>query len=180
MGEPADTSEFTLMSLLSADGPAEGLADKLMLFGRFVGAWDVVSTSFQPDGTRREQLGEWHFAWVLGGRAIQDVLFEQGSPERAGTTIRAYDDRTDSWHVSWLGPVWHEYVHLVARAVGDRIVLEGSGADPTRRVRWSFNEITEDSFLWRGEASLDEGKTWTLEQEIGARRRQRSSRDLAQ
>jgi hypothetical protein len=50
-------------------------------------------------------------------------------------------------------------------------VLEDTGVDPTRRARWSFNEITENSFLWRGEASLDEGETWTLEQEIRARRR---------
>lgn len=166
-----DTSASSMFSLLAADGPAEGLADKLMLFGRFVGAWDVESTSFRPDGTQRSQLGEWHFAWVLGGRAVQDVLFEKESPDRSGTTIRAYDERSDTWQVSWLGPVWHEYVHLVARAVGDRILLEGRDTDPARRLRWSFNEITDNSFLWRGEASLDDGRTWTLEQEIRARRR---------
>ncbi len=178
MSEPIDTNASTVMSLLAADGPVEGLADRLMLFGRFVGAWDVTSTSFRPDGTRREQLGEWHFAWVLGGRAVQDVLFEKESPERCGTTIRAYDDHSDSWSVSWVGPVWHEFFHLVARAVGDRIVLEGAGTDPSRRVRWSFNEITDDSFLWRGEASLDEGETWMLEQEIRARRREASRRSI--
>lgn len=75
-----------------------------------------------------------------------------------------------------MGPVGHEFVHLVARAVGDRIVLEGAGADPTRRASWSFSEITEDSFLRRGEVSLDEGETWTLEQEIRAQRQQASSR----
>ena len=160
-----------LIEALHVAGPAGEHAEELMLFGRFVGAWDVESTSFQPDGTQRSQLGEWHFAWVLGGRAVQDVLFEKESPERSGTTIRAYDERSDTWHVSWLGPVWHEYVHLVARAVGDRILLEGRDTDPVRRVRWSFNEITDNSFLWRGEASLDDGRTWTLEQEIRARRR---------
>ncbi|MGD0273331.1 MAG: hypothetical protein ABSB96_06360 [Gaiellaceae bacterium] len=175
MAHAASTSGSTAVSLLAADGPAEGLADKLMLFGRFVGAWDVESTSFQPDGTRRERIGEWRFAWVLGGRAIQDVLFEKGaSPDRYGTTIRAYDERADTWHVSWMAPAWHEYVHLVARAVGDRIVLEGAGSDPARRERWSFNEITDDSFVWRGEASFDEGETWILEQEIRARRRRES------
>lgn len=165
-------SESKAISLLTANGPAEDLADKLMLFGRFVGSWDVESTSFRSDGTRQERKGEWHFAWVLGGRAIQDVLFEMGaSPDRYGTTIRAYDERTGVWHVSWMAPAWHEYVHLVARAEGDRIVLEGSGPDPNRRERWSFNEIKDDSFLWRGEVSFDEGKTWALEQEIQARRR---------
>jgi hypothetical protein len=175
MNKPADTTRSVAISHLAARGPAEGLADKLMLFGRFVGSWEVESTRFRPDGTRQERAGEWHFAWVLGGRAIQDVLFEKGaSPDRYGTTIRAYDDRTGVWHVSWMAPAWHEYVHLVARAVGDRIVLEGMSPDPTRRERWSFNEITEDSFLWRGEASFDDGETWALEQEIRARRRRTS------
>ncbi|MGD0272662.1 MAG: hypothetical protein ABSB96_02905 [Gaiellaceae bacterium] len=173
MTETAGASGSAAMSLLAADGPAKDHTEKLMLFGRFVGAWEVVATGFQPDGTRSERNGEWHFAWLLGGRGVQDVLFEKGAPpERRGTTIRVYDERIDAWQVSWMAPAWHEFVHLVARAVGDRIVLEGAGTDPARRERWSFNEIREDSFLWRGEVSLDEGKTWTLEQEIRARRRQ--------
>jgi hypothetical protein len=58
MAETAHTSGQSTISLLAADGPAEGVADRLMLFGHFVGAWDVESTSFQPDGTRLDQLDE--------------------------------------------------------------------------------------------------------------------------
>jgi hypothetical protein len=172
MTEAENRGGSEVFSLLAAEGPIEELADKLMLFGRFVGAWEVELTNVAPDGTRSEQVGEWHFAWALGGRGIQDVLFEKGAPpDRRGTTLRAYDDRIDAWHVTWVGPVWHEFVNLVARAEGDRIVLEGTGTDPAELKRWSFNEIKDDSFLWRGEVSLDGGETWTLEQEMRARRR---------
>jgi hypothetical protein len=43
--------------------------------------------------------------------------------------------------------------------------------DGETRVRWSFNDIRKDSFLWRGEISADAGKTWQLEQEMRVKRR---------
>src|SRR5919202_1411929 len=58
---------------LAADGPSEDRADKLMLFGQFVGDWDVDFTVYGADGTRQTEKAEWHFGWVLEGRAVQDV-----------------------------------------------------------------------------------------------------------
>ncbi len=58
------------LELLAADGPFAEYADKLMMYGQFVGSWDVHSTNFNADGTRTERRGEWHFAWVLGGRGV--------------------------------------------------------------------------------------------------------------
>jgi hypothetical protein len=141
-----------------------------MLFGQFVGSWDVDLTDFGADGSRRRRRGEWHFDWVLGGVAVQDVLFEHGAPAAArGTTLRAYDPAIDAWRVTWMSPGGGEFANLVARASGDEIVLEGT--DSTGRdVRWSFCQITPDAFVWRGEASSDGGCTWWLEQEMRARR----------
>jgi hypothetical protein len=64
-----------------------------------------------------------------------------------------------------------EFVHLLGRDAGDRIVQEGMGSDRRRRERWSFTKITAQSFLWLGEVSLDDGLTWFLEQEMRATRR---------
>ncbi len=45
------------LELLTAHEPFAEYADKLMLYGQFVGSWDVHSTNFHADGTRTERQG---------------------------------------------------------------------------------------------------------------------------
>ncbi len=139
-----------MIDALEADGPFPGHADKLHLFGRLVGSWDITGTFFDRDGTvRKQQTGEWHFGWVLEGRAIQDVLItpprdgrELGHPSNEyGTTIRAYDPTIDGWRVTFVAPVSGASVSLIAREHGDEIWLEGRGPDNSL-FRWTFSEIT--------------------------------------
>ncbi|MGH7359094.1 MAG: hypothetical protein ACREON_15140 [Gemmatimonadaceae bacterium] len=86
-----------------------------------------------------------------------------------GTTLRVYDPDIDAWHIVWSDPLRQLYVHQIGRAHGKDIVQEGK-ADNGAAMRWSFTEITPDSFRWRGERSLDGGATWTLQAEMLARR----------
>lgn len=161
-----------VFDLLAATGPYAPCASELMLYGQFVGAWDIDGAWYQPGGGRTTGKGEWHFRWVLGGRGILDVLFAAGAPpEQFGATLRCYDSAMDAWHLSWMQPSSGEFVHLVGRKVGERIVAEGVGSDPRRRERWTFTDVTQHSFLWLGEVSFDEGVTWFLEQEMRATRR---------
>jgi hypothetical protein len=37
-------------------------------------------------------------------------------------------------------------------------------------LRWSFTEITPDSFRWLGEHFVDQGVSWWLQVEVRARR----------
>jgi hypothetical protein len=174
-----DPAETALLEVLAAPGPFAEHADTLALFGQFVGSWDVEATYFNADGTTRaERRGEWHFGWVLQGRAIQDVLISPpldhiraGAPvAEYGTTVRFYDPRSDTWQVTWSAPVAGGTVHLVGRAVADGILLEGRL--PTGRLcRWTFSEITADAFVWRGHESSDEGRTWFLDERMLVRRR---------
>lgn len=156
---------------LAASGPAPGLERKLMLYGRLVGSWDIVSRDLDDEGNWHERRGEWHFAWVLGGRGIQDLLFAAGStPDRYGTTLRCYDEVADVWRVSWMQPGGDEYVQLVGVEIDGRIVQTGRAAESGRMERWTFSEIEPDSFLWQGEVSFDEGESWRLIQEMRAKR----------
>jgi hypothetical protein len=176
----------TMLRLLAAEGPHPDYADKLALFGQFVGSWDLDVFAYPPDGGRREQSGEWHFGWVLDGRTVQDVLIVRsrdaadgggpsgGSKVSKGSTVRTYDPEMDAWWIVWQCPPDGEFGTLFARPDGDRIVLEGQWALPSysgRRFRWSFNEITPTSFHWMGHSSSDGGETWQLREEMFARRR---------
>ena len=67
------SSTWTIKGL-GADGPNIDLKEKMMLFGQFVGDWNIVEARYlQADGTEVKMKGEVHFRWILGGMAIQDV-----------------------------------------------------------------------------------------------------------
>jgi hypothetical protein len=169
-----------MIGALEAEGPFPEHAEKLMLFGRLVGSWDIVGRFFDQDGTvTREHRGEWHFGWVLEGRAIQDVLISPprdvrgpGEPSHEyGTTLRAYDPKIDGWRVTFISTVFGSTVNLIAREHGDEIWLEGLGPD-NRPIRWTFSDITPESVRWEGFISPDEGATWLRDEEILLSRRQ--------
>jgi hypothetical protein len=166
--------------VLRAQGPATDRADKMMLYGQFVGDWEGDAVDYAPDGSRRTGKGEVHFGWVLEGRAIQDVWILPTRAERKptdpltgdnvyGTTIRVYDPKADVWHLTWINPVNGAEKRLVGRQVGDAIVQEGT-TDDGSRLRWTFSEIQPRSMHWKGEVSSDGGQTWRLQDEVFLRR----------
>jgi hypothetical protein len=168
-----------MIEALQADGPAAEHADKLMLFGRLVGSWDITARFLDDEGnTTREATGEWHFGWVLEGRVIQDVLIapsrdgrEPGESSRAyDTAIRAYDPKTDSWRVTAVFPIYGATVNLIAREHEDEIWLEGEDPDGNP-IRWTFSEFADERVLWQGFVSRDEGQTWVRDEEILLTRR---------
>ncbi|MEJ3745738.1 hypothetical protein WEI85_20900 [Actinomycetes bacterium KLBMP 9797] len=175
-----------MIDALAADGPAEGHGDRLRLFGRFVGSWELDRTAYSPVGEVVSiHRGEWHFGWVLGGRAIQDVWIcpARGLPAPAlvagaevdwpgewGTVVRFPDPGLDAWRVTWHGPRTGAVTSFVARAVGDEIVQTATDAP----VRWVFSEIEPPDaptrFRWRADVSDDDGATWRTEIEMRVHR----------
>ena len=157
-----------MLDILAADGPHPDHAEELMLFGRFVGAWDMEGEQIAPDGGRTALRGEWHFGWVLEGRAVQDVLISP--PIEYGSTVRFYDPVARVWEITWITPPGRAVRRLQARRDGDRILLEGR--DPAGHLlRWTFTRITPDSFTWSGYRSDDEGVTWRQDEEMRLTRR---------
>jgi hypothetical protein len=67
-----------VIDALHVSGPAGEHAGKLMLFGQFVGSWDLKWAGTGTDGEPATATGELHFGWVLGGRAVQDIWIVPG------------------------------------------------------------------------------------------------------
>src|SRR5271169_1793158 len=151
-----DNSDSRLARLLFSNGPASDRADKMGLYGWLIGDWTIDAVMHAPNGETHERRGEISFAWVLEGRAIQDVWILPGV--FYGTTLRVYDPGLDAWHILWSDPLRQFYARQIGRAQGKDIVQVGKN-DSGEAVRWSFTEITPDTFCWTGERSPDDGQT---------------------
>lgn len=176
-------ASHAMLDALHADGPAKPHVKELMLFGQFVGSWLLDVVYYNADGSIRWRTpGEWHFAWALEGRAIEDVWMVPPRSQRTsgprpdgeyGATLRFYDPRLDAWRSTWHGPVNGYVLPFVAKAVGEEIILERTeGGEITR---WIFGRIRPNSFHWRAVNSRDNGGAWRLDQEMFASRIKSSS-----
>jgi hypothetical protein len=159
-------SDHPMIRALQADGPNPSLGDQARAFDRIAGAWSADYTHFNPDGSVLQRYtGSVLFGWILDGHAMQDVWIGEpvdGRTERSlGTSIRFFDAAAQTWRVVFVLPEANVITTVQGGMVGDRIVLDGANSDGSLR-RWSFNDIREDSFVWRGERSEDDGATWRL------------------
>jgi hypothetical protein len=161
-----DPDSNFIKALLSA-GPALDRADKMGLYGRFIGDWTFDATVHKDDGAIHRGRGEIHFVWGLDGRAIQDVWI---LPEIFyGTTLRVYDPGLDAWHILWSDPLKQLYTRQLGRAQGNDIVQLGKH-ESGLTLRWRFIDIATDSFRWLGERSADDGASWQLQADFYVRR----------
>jgi hypothetical protein len=161
------TASSSFIDALHSSGPAPDRAEKLGLYSWLIGSWEMDATVHLDDGSQHKGRGEIHFGWVLEGRAIQDVWILPGV--FYGTTLRIYDPSIDAWHILWSDPLRQLYTRQIGRAHGKSIVQDGKN-DAGELVRWSFNDITPDSFRWLGERSRDGGANWQTQAEFLARR----------
>lgn len=146
------------LDALHAEGPSADRAGRMDLYAWLIGSWDLDVRDHDPDGrVVRCRPGEWHFGWVLEGRAIQDVWIVPPRGARApaaeagaaaqycGTTLRVWDPRIEAWRIRWTDPVKQIHLDMVGREEQGRIVQLGTG-EAGQPVRWSFSRIGGDSF----------------------------------
>jgi hypothetical protein len=149
------------------------------LYGFLIGSWELDVVAYPDDGNVTRSTGEAHAARVLDGRAVQDVFINPDRSERApdspkfgnwyGTTFRYFDPTIRAWHVFWFNPDDGIRAELIGRRRGNEIVQEGHFPDGTP-IRWTFSDITSDSYLWRGECLEPDGITWRLQVKFRAGR----------
>jgi hypothetical protein len=163
-------NEFT--SALVSPGPSAELGSAADAFAWLIGGWRAQVRDFGDDGSVGTGTGEWWFSWVLEGRAIQDVWIvparadrggHQTADNRYGSTLRYFDRAADLWRIVWVNPVSGALNILQGRPDGSRFTLEGTkdGAP----IRWTFEDIRPDSFVWRGERKTNE-ESWKTSAEF--------------
>lgn len=163
-----------LASALIAADPAIESGDELMLFGQFVGDWEITDRRYTlEDGSLKVTRGELHCGWILDGRATQDVWIahdkETGKLDQKGTTLRFLDTETNVWRSVWVSPMHNTVMEFSGRKVGNEIVLENID-DDGEISRWIFHGIGKNAFSWKAEVSTDGGKSWKIAMEMSIRR----------
>ncbi|MGA9793919.1 MAG: hypothetical protein WBQ17_00155 [Rhizomicrobium sp.] len=162
----------SMCAALGANGPAQDIPRDSDFYGWLVGAWELEVLDCEGEGMHRVNSGEWHFAWVLEGRAIQDVLIAPKLSQRRsdiplrgnrfGTGLRVYEAAADRWRAFWVNPMQGAIATLTVEKRGDEIVETG---DDLRNV---FTALGHDAFRCRVEKATRGG--WTKIAQIEARR----------
>lgn len=158
-----------MITFLEATQRAAEIPESADAYGWLAGTWDLDVLNYFGDVRERNLKGEVHFAWVLEGRAVQDVWIIR--PMTYGTTLRVWDANLQAWRVTWFNPVSGVRVDLIGRWQGKDVVQIGTSPNGTP-IRWIFSEITPDSFRWTGETLNPDGTTWKLEGEFHAKRKE--------
>jgi hypothetical protein len=168
------------LAVLAAPGRSPDIPESVDAYGWLIGSWELdVLHYWAKDVAALDIKGEAHFGWVLEGRAVQDVWIMPRRADRTadldkaqnmyGTTLRVWDPTIEAWRITWRNPAGDHHEEQIGRKSGHDVVQIGTRPDGTR-TRWTFTEITSDSFHWLGESLPPDGKTWTLEGEFRASR----------
>jgi hypothetical protein len=178
-GMPATDTRFALVSALRATGPHPSLGDHASVLERLVGAWDVEYMDVSKDGQQIHRSGELIVGWVMDGRAVEDLWIvypsEAGKDREVYADLRYFDTKSGTWRAIFIDPQDASFATFKGDAVGDdQIVLDSQDLVAGQTRRWSFNDIRDDSLVFRDDASSDGGKSWTLKSKYHMKRRRES------
>lgn len=144
---------------LMSEGKNTALPEAFNYFGKLIGSWQI---NYVEGDRARAIRGEWHFAWVLEGMAVQDVII---LPDyEYGTSLRIFNPDTQAWDVAY--GYTGKIIRLEARKQGEKIVL--TDIDDEKR-KWVFVKIEDHQFHWQNVTVKDDGE-WHVNAEIHAER----------
>jgi len=141
--------EGDFLSSLISDQPSALIKEQSSIYSPMIGSWNVKAIDYGDDGNLQTTQGEWHWAWVLEGRAIQDIWIAPARNQRYegmskkynrfGTTIRVFDENLNKWKIFWFNPVNGARNELEATQMEDW--LEHNGIDESGNlIRWTFSK----------------------------------------
>lgn len=148
-----------LSIIISAQQPPQPSVEDLEKLDFWVGRWDLTW-----EGGKGTNLIE----KKLNGRVIQENFeaTEGNFKGYLGTSISTFNPRDGKWHQAWADSNGG-YIDLIGIMDGNTRIFQmrnprklSNGKESVSRMR--FYNITDDSFTWDWEASIDGGETWNL------------------
>ena len=154
-------------------------------FGRLVGVWTVEAEMAGPAGDWVPSApGIWAWKYAIDGFAVRDLFYQSADdlpPYMATlgrdyllTVNRIYDVANKTWQVAWMangagsvmGADFGPFTATLEN--GDIVMLSPPTGFGLQRV--VFHEISDDSFRWKSDYSMDQGKSWRTVMRMHARR----------
>src|SRR4026208_337281 len=68
--------------LLAASSRSPEIPESADAYGWLIGSWELDVVGYDDNGSVTHSAGEAHFAWVLEGRAVQDVFINPRQSDR--------------------------------------------------------------------------------------------------
>ena len=139
-------------------------------------------------------IGEWELSWddadgnkghgynsivsIMDGKAIQEnfTAVEGQLSGFDGTSISIYDKRRGLWKQVWVDNQGN-YIDLTGETDGENRIFKTATVkkeDKEIVLRMVFKNITQNSFTWEWENSIDGGKNWNLSWRIFYKRKKNS------
>jgi hypothetical protein len=166
---------FAMITELRAAGPSATLGNHAEVLRHLIGTWDVQYMDIPKSGKAIYRTGQLLVGWVMDGRAMEDLWIvnpsDPGKDREVYADVRYFDPKSGTWPAVFIDPQIASIATFTGGAAGDdRIVLDSQDLVPGQIRRWSFNDIREDSMVFRDDASSDGGKTWARKSEYQMKR----------
>ncbi|MES1228423.1 MAG: DUF1579 family protein, partial [Armatimonadota bacterium] len=125
-------------------------------FDFWVGDWDI-KTETRPDPRKEEwtnNTGKNHVEKILGSEVVQENFT---GPNLVGKSWSAYDSVAKVWRQTWVDNQGG-YISLDGKFENGVMTLYTTPNMSGRKYRMVYQDIQTDSFLWKWEVQMKDGK----------------------
>lgn len=131
----------------------------------FEGNYRVTSTEIQRDGSYITRKAFTSGRFIHNGNALIDEYImknDQGEITFRGMSIRSFNPRKKSYQIVWLMPGHNGLTDLTAIWKDGKWIGKGEGYDDSGSFleRFTYSEITDNSYTFRMDRSYNNGKNW--------------------
>ena len=136
-------------------------------FNFWIGTWNLSWTT----ANGQEATGRNHIHTILDGKVLKENFEVLNGPNKGfkGKSMSIYQPSRKMWKQAWVDNSGAYYDFTGSFTDEKRIFQTDPVKLPDGRIftqRMVFSDIDDDSFIWRWQASVDNGQTWKLNWKI--------------